>query len=188
MSVFFNMYAVLSHFSSVQLFGLQPARLLCARDSPGKYTGVGCHALLQGSFPTQGLNPNLLHLLPWQAGSLQLAPYTHELPGNLNKTLIQQMRRRLRICLSNKLPGDSDAAGPRATLAAAAAAKSLQSCPTLRATLRRALSSLPLGHSPILMRINRSILCHLRFSVSHFRERKKLEATGLSDGYLSLKG
>ena len=26
-------------------------------DSPGKITGVGCHALLQGIFPTQGLNP-----------------------------------------------------------------------------------------------------------------------------------
>ena len=30
-------------------------------DSPGKNTGVGCHALLQGIFPTQGLNPGLLH-------------------------------------------------------------------------------------------------------------------------------
>ena len=30
-------------------------------DSPGKNTGVGCHALLQGIFPTQGLNPHLLH-------------------------------------------------------------------------------------------------------------------------------
>ena len=26
-------------------------------DSPGKNTGVGCHALLQGIFPTQGANP-----------------------------------------------------------------------------------------------------------------------------------
>ena len=30
-------------------------------DSPGKNTGVGCHFLLQGSFPTQGLNLGLLH-------------------------------------------------------------------------------------------------------------------------------
>ena len=31
-------------------------------DSPDKKrTGVGCHALLQGIFPTQGLNPGLLH-------------------------------------------------------------------------------------------------------------------------------
>ena len=29
-------------------------------DSPGKNTEVGCHALLQGIFPTQGLNPGLL--------------------------------------------------------------------------------------------------------------------------------
>ena len=30
-------------------------------DSPGKDTGVGCHALLQGIFSTQRLNPGLLH-------------------------------------------------------------------------------------------------------------------------------
>ena len=41
--------------------GLQPARLLCSWDSPGKNTGVGCHFLLQGIFPTQGLNSCLLH-------------------------------------------------------------------------------------------------------------------------------
>ena len=32
-----------------------PARLLRPWDSPGKNTAVGCHALLQGIFPTQGL-------------------------------------------------------------------------------------------------------------------------------------
>ena len=30
-------------------------------DSPGKNTGVGCHALLQGIFPTQGSSPDLPH-------------------------------------------------------------------------------------------------------------------------------
>ena len=30
-------------------------------DSPGKNPGVGCHALLQGIFPTQGSNPGLPH-------------------------------------------------------------------------------------------------------------------------------
>ena len=30
-------------------------------DSPGKNAGVGCHALLQGVFPTQGSNPGLPH-------------------------------------------------------------------------------------------------------------------------------
>ena len=42
-------------------------------DSPGKNTGVGCHALLQRIFWTQGLNPRLFYLLHWQAGSLPLA-------------------------------------------------------------------------------------------------------------------
>ena len=32
------------------------------------------HALLQGIFLTQELNPSLLHLLHWQAGSLPLVP------------------------------------------------------------------------------------------------------------------
>ena len=34
--------------------GLQPARLLCPWDSSGKNTGVGCHALLQGT-PDPGI-------------------------------------------------------------------------------------------------------------------------------------
>ena len=38
-------------------------------------TGVGCHALLQGIFPTQGSNPSLLTLLHWQVISLPLAPW-----------------------------------------------------------------------------------------------------------------
>ena len=55
---------------SVQSQGLYFARLLCPWDFPGKNTGVGCHFLLQGIFPTQGLNLNHLH---WQAGSLPLS-------------------------------------------------------------------------------------------------------------------
>ena len=39
-------------------------RLLCQWDSPGKNTGVGCHSLLQGIFPTQGSNLDLPHC--WQ--------------------------------------------------------------------------------------------------------------------------
>ena len=31
---------------------------------------LGCHALLQGIFPTQGLNPCILCLLHWQVGFL----------------------------------------------------------------------------------------------------------------------
>ena len=40
---------------------LQPTRLPCAWDSPGKNTGVGCHFLLQRIFPNLGLNPSLQH-------------------------------------------------------------------------------------------------------------------------------
>ena len=43
-------------------------------DSPGRNAGVGCHALLQGIFPSQGLSPHLLRLLHRQAGSVPLAP------------------------------------------------------------------------------------------------------------------
>jgi len=42
---------------SVQPYGLKPAWVLCPWDSPGKNTGVGCHDLLQGIFPTHESNP-----------------------------------------------------------------------------------------------------------------------------------
>ena len=52
---------MLSHFSHPILFDSMdyrlPAMILCPWDSPGKNIGVGCHALLQGIFPTQGSNP-----------------------------------------------------------------------------------------------------------------------------------
>ena len=68
---------VLNLLSRVRLFatlGLEPARLLCPWDSPGKSTGVNCRVLFLGIFLTQGSNPHLLHLLHWQAGSLPLVP------------------------------------------------------------------------------------------------------------------
>ena len=40
--------------------------LLCPWDSLGKNTGVDCHAVLQGIFPTQGSNPHVLS--PTMAG------------------------------------------------------------------------------------------------------------------------
>ena len=55
---------VLSHpvmYDPLQPHGLQPARLLCPWDSPGKNTGVGIHSFLLEIFPTQGLNLGLLH-------------------------------------------------------------------------------------------------------------------------------
>ena len=66
-----------------------PGRLLCPWDSPGKNTGVGFHILLQGIFPTQEWNLCLLCLLPWQAGSLPLAP-----PGKPKDRLNDSMREQ----------------------------------------------------------------------------------------------
>ena len=70
---------VLSHFGrvwlSVTLWTL-PTRLLCPRGTPGKNTEVGCPALFQWIYPTQGLNTHLLlllhcrqilyHWVPWE--------------------------------------------------------------------------------------------------------------------------
>ena len=57
---------------TLQPHGCNPARLLYPLDSPGKNTGVGCHFLLQGIFPTQGLDLHFLCLLHCQADSLPL--------------------------------------------------------------------------------------------------------------------
>ena len=64
--------------ASLQTHGLQPARFLCPWASPGENTGVGCHALLQGIFPTHGSNPGPLAV---QADSL-----SSELPGKPQET------------------------------------------------------------------------------------------------------
>ena len=47
--------------NSLRPHGLQPTRLLRPWDFPGESTGVGCHCLLQGIFPTQEWNPGLSH-------------------------------------------------------------------------------------------------------------------------------
>ena len=45
----------------------------CFWDFPGKNTGVGCYALLEGIFLTQESNPHFLCLLHWKADSLPLS-------------------------------------------------------------------------------------------------------------------
>ena len=47
--------------NSLQPHELWPTSLLWPWNSPGKNTGVGCHALLQRISLTQGSNPGLLH-------------------------------------------------------------------------------------------------------------------------------
>ena len=78
--------------ASVRPHELQPARLLCSWDSPGKNTGVGCRFLIQGFFPTQGSNSHLFCLLHFgQTNSLPLChlgnpmklKYAYSLEGKL---------------------------------------------------------------------------------------------------------
>ena len=52
---------LLSHVQLLRLYGLWPARLPCPWNSPGKNAGVDSCSLLQGIFPTQGLNPGFPH-------------------------------------------------------------------------------------------------------------------------------
>ena len=61
------MRAVVS--DSLLPYGLQPTRLLCLWDYPGKSTRVDCCILFQEIFPTRGSNLRLLH---WQVDSLPL--------------------------------------------------------------------------------------------------------------------
>ena len=79
---------------SLHPYGLWCAWLLCPRVSPGMNTGVGCHALLQGIFLTQGSNPCLLCLLHWKARTLPLV-----LPGKLttydNFLLLSRLSRAI---------------------------------------------------------------------------------------------
>ena len=55
---------------SLQPHGLSPTKPFCPWDFPGENTGMACHFLLQGIFPTQELN---LYLFHWQADSLPLS-------------------------------------------------------------------------------------------------------------------
>ena len=58
----FSLHAqLLQSYPTLWPQGLQPARLLSPWNSSDKNSGVGCHALLQGIFLTQGSNLSLLH-------------------------------------------------------------------------------------------------------------------------------
>ena len=72
LSIYLSIY-ISSLVAKLCLTLLQPHgldRLLCPWDFLSKNTGVGCHFLHQGIFPTQGSS---LHLLYWQMGSLPLS-------------------------------------------------------------------------------------------------------------------
>ena len=71
-SVWYKVPSVVS--DSLRPYGPEPVMFLCPWDSPGKYSGVDCQALLQESILTQGSNLHLLHLLHRQAASLPPVP------------------------------------------------------------------------------------------------------------------
>ena len=95
---------MLSHFSRVWLF---EALWTLAHQAPlpigfsKQEYWRGCCALLQGIFPTQGLNLHLLSLLHWHANSLPLAPPEKPI---LQNTWGQILRKsRLSQCVSYQL-------------------------------------------------------------------------------------
>ena len=137
---------------SVRPHGLQPTRLLHPWDSPGKNTGVGCHALLQRIFPTQESNPGLPHsrqiLYHLSQCPTLWDPMDCSPPGSLVHGIFQAwilewvaipfsrgsswprdrtqvsciVSRRFTVWATREVPS---------LVITAAAAKSLQSCPTL---------------------------------------------------------
>ena len=99
-----------------------------------KNTRVSCHALLQGIFPTQGLNSHLLRLLLGQVGSLPLAPpekppdsfacsqffilgWQKPSPGQSNYLFIPPLQPQSWICLKSSSSSDLEAHPPTHTTA-----------------------------------------------------------------------
>ena len=60
--------------SHVWLLDLQPARLLCPWNSPGKNTGLGCHFPLQGNLPDPTIKPASLAFPALAGGFFTTAP------------------------------------------------------------------------------------------------------------------
>ena len=99
----FALVLVLSCFYCVRVFATLwtiTGQAPLSMDSPGKNTGVGCHAFLQGTFLIQGSNPHLLCLLHWHTGSLPLAP-----PGKIvalvkaSSTVLNESGKHNHTCL-----------------------------------------------------------------------------------------
>ena len=89
-----------------------PPGSLVHGDSQGKNTGVGCHARLQGIFPTQGLNPRLPHCrqilyhLSHQGSPKILEWVAYPFSGDLSDPGIEPGSPALQVdSLSAELPG-----------------------------------------------------------------------------------
>ena len=154
---------------SSQPYGLTVAtRLLCPWDFLGKNAGVGCHALLQGVFPTQGLNPCLLH---FQADSLP--PSQQGSPCSLYCSAAQ---RRPALCAPQTAPCHTY---PSFTVFwSLLKLMSIESVmPSNHLILSLPLPLLPAVFPSIRVFFNESALCnswpkywHLSFSISPYNE------------------
>ena len=124
--------------NSLRPHGLYPTRLACPWDFLGKNTGLGSHSLLPGIFLTQRLNlhcrqilyhlsqqgiPN--HIVYSRALVVKLENASEPRGGLFHHSLLGLPPRfsdsvhhihSLRTSLSNKSPGDADAAGPETVL------------------------------------------------------------------------
>ena len=104
-----------------------PRRFLCLWNSPGKNSGVDCHSLLQGIFPTQGSNPGVLHCRQiLYCLNHQGSPLNLQLPLRSLRRLVKTVTVSLhfqnfwtgrsglvpRICISNKFPSNFDPVVP----------------------------------------------------------------------------
>ena len=91
--------------------------LLCTWDSPGKNTGVGCHSLLQGIFPSQGSNPGLLHCRQILCHLSHQGKWLNHLGILLNaESESVGLEWGPRVCISSMFPGSAIAAGLQTTL------------------------------------------------------------------------
>ena len=84
--ILFNPHESVSHSvmsNSLPPHGMQPTRVLCPWDFPGKSTGAGCHFFLQGIFLTQGSHRSLpscrqiLYHLSHQGNPMTLTLFIH---------------------------------------------------------------------------------------------------------------
>ena len=69
------------HVQLLQVHRLQPARLLCPWDFPGKNTGVGCHVLPPREIPDLGIKPSSPTYFS-QSPALSVDSLLTDLPGN----------------------------------------------------------------------------------------------------------
>ena len=85
-------------FDSLQPYGLYPTHLLCPRDSPGKNTGMGCHALLQGIFPKPKVARLLQYFVVTEFGAGGWGP------GEKEVIATSRMNRNKEKRMSHKFP------------------------------------------------------------------------------------